>query len=80
MQIREGSVFIMNDKAIMEKIDGYYDSMIETLKSMVNIDSGMDCPEGIHEVATIIGRLSSLQNLCTRLIFVPFEPEKKADV
>lgn len=45
----------MNEKAIMEKIDGYYDSMIETLKSMVNIDSGMDCPEGIHEVAAIIG-------------------------
>jgi hypothetical protein len=32
------------------------------------------------QVATIIGRLSSLQNLCTRLIFVPFEPEEKADV
>jgi site-specific DNA recombinase len=29
-------------------------------------------------VATIIGRLFSLQNLCTRLIFVSFEPEEKA--
>ena len=29
-------------------------------------------------MATIIGRLFSLQNLCTRLIFVSFEPEEKA--
>ena len=31
-------------------------------------------------MATTIGRLSSLQNLCTRLIFVPFEPQEKADI
>jgi len=36
-------------------IDSYQDSMVSTLESLVNIDSGADCPEGIKEVATKVG-------------------------
>lgn len=36
-------------------IDGYYDNMVSTLESLVNIDSGADCPEGIKAVAEKVG-------------------------
>ena len=43
------------EQKFVEKVDTYYDDMVETLKSMVNIDSGEDNPEGIEQVAHIIG-------------------------
>ncbi len=36
-------------------IDSYQDSMVSTLESLVNIDSGADCPEGIKAVAEKVG-------------------------
>ena len=44
---------------MMEKlyslIDSYQDDMVSTLESLVNIDSGADCPEGIKAVAEKVG-------------------------
>lgn len=36
-------------------IDSYYDNMVATLESLVNIDSGADSPEGIKAVAEKVG-------------------------
>ena len=36
-------------------IDSYQDNMVSTLESLVNIDSGADCPEGIKAVAEKVG-------------------------
>lgn len=36
-------------------IDSYYDNMVSTLESLVNIDSGADSPEGIKAVAEKVG-------------------------
>ena len=38
-----------------KRIDSYYDNMVSTLETLVNIDSGADCPEGIKEVAANVG-------------------------
>lgn len=40
---------------LLGKIDGSYDEMVAFLEKLVNIDSGIDRPEGIKQVAEIIG-------------------------
>ena len=40
---------------LCKRIDSYYDNMVSTLETLVNIDSGADCPEGIKEVAANVG-------------------------
>ena len=40
---------------LCKRIDRYYDNMVSTLETLVNIDSGADCPEGIKEVAANVG-------------------------
>jgi len=42
-------------KAILEKIDGYRENMLSFLEKLVNIDSSIDNPEGIKQVAEIVG-------------------------
>ena len=44
----------MMDK-LYSLIDSYQDKMVSTLESLVNIDSGADCPEGLKAVAEKIG-------------------------
>jgi len=40
---------------ILEKIDGYRENMLSFLEKLVNIDSGIDNPDGIKQVAKIVG-------------------------
>ena len=47
-------------------IDSYQDDMVSTLESLVNIDSGADCPEGIKAVAEKVAPAAAPRRRCVR--------------
>ena len=47
---------------LLNSIEAKYDKMVRFLETLVNIDSGNDCPEGVAKVARIVGdKLQEMQ-------------------